>query len=85
MRETDKCLAKRLYAMLTPYVQVIGWLVVAVPVVLGGISLAQKAEAFDTRLTSLEASQRSYGEKQDVINTVINTKLDTVIYFMRRK
>jgi len=80
-REDDKCLAKRLYARFTPYIQLGGWLVVAVPAVVAAYTLLGDAQAFNSRLNSIEAAQAQYAQKQDMINT----KLDTVIQLVRRK
>lgn len=81
MRETDKCLVKRLYAKFTPYVQFGGWLALAIPAGFSLVVLIQKAQAFDGRLTAMEQAQLEYTAKQDVLIG----KLDTVLYFVRKK
>ena len=58
-RQEDRCIAKRVYNAATPYIQLLGWAAVAIPIMLGGYALADKALAFDARLTELEQAQRS--------------------------
>ena len=44
-RQSDKCIAKRLYETATPYVQVIGWIAVAVPALYAAFSFYFTAQA----------------------------------------
>lgn len=80
-RDEDKCLVKRLYARATPYVQVFGFFVVAIPSGMSASQLIGDARAFDSRLSAVEQAQFKYSEQQEIIKG----KLDTVIYFVRRK
>lgn len=73
-RITDNCWVKRQWDRFTPYVQVWGWLIVAVPAIWGITVLAPKAEAFDGRLTVVEQQ-----------NVIVNQKLDLVIQLLGRK
>lgn len=73
-REEDKHPLTRLWNRFTPLIQTWGWLSIIVPVVMLVCVLVPKAQAFDMRLGTLE---RQYA--------VINGKLDTVIFLMRRK
>ena len=75
-REEDKCLAKRLYRAATPYVQLIGWLGVAVPVVMLLYSLAGKAEAYDGRITALEGSRMTTDQNIGLLNQKVDLMID---------
>jgi hypothetical protein len=74
-----KCLFKRLYDKATPYVQLLGWLVITGSVVLSGMAAAQKVEAFDGRLNIIE---RAYIDN-DKRFAVIDGKLDVLIERVR--
>lgn len=78
-RDEDKCWIKRMYSRFTPYVQFLGWAVVAVPVVISFITLADRARAFDARLTTMEKSQDNYARKQEILIT----KIDTIIRLVK--
>lgn len=80
-REEDQSTLKKLWIRITPLIQIGGWLTIAVPVVLGLGSLINQAQAFGERLTTVETAQASYTAKQDLIIT----KIDTILYFVRRK
>lgn len=72
-RITDNCWAKRVWDKFTPYVQVWGWLIVAVPAVWGVMVAVPKAEAFDGRLTAVEQN-----------TAIVNQKLDLVIQLLAK-
>lgn len=70
-----KCLAKRLYEIATPYVQLIGWLVVMGTLTTAGIALVQQVEAFDGRVSALE---QAFIESDKRL-AVMDGKLDVLI------
>lgn len=80
-RGEDKCLIRRWYAAATPYIQVLGFFMVAIPSGISATQLIGDARAFDGRLTSIELAQRDYAGQQ----SVIIARLDTVIRLMRGK
>lgn len=73
-REEDTCMMKRWWKWATPYVQIIGFFIVAIPTIYATTVLTAKAQDFDGRLTTTE---RNYLQ--------ISTKLDTAIFLLRRK
>lgn len=68
-----RCIVKSLYSKLTPYVQMTGWVVI----LFGILALADKATAFDGRLTTMEAAFNRI--------IVVEEKLDLVIQLLRNK
>lgn len=76
-REEDSCFVKRAWRVATPYVQVIGWIIVAVPVLLSFGNLVNSARAFDERLTAVETSVQKLA--------AVDQKLDLVINLVRSK
>lgn len=75
-REEDACLAKRLYRIATPYVQLIGWLGVAVPLVFMAYGLAEKAQAFDSRISTLESSRTNTDQNIAMLNQKVDLLID---------
>ncbi len=77
-----KCLAKRLYELATPYVQLLGWLIVTGSVVISGIAIVQQVQAFDGRITALERAfietDKRYVETDKRL-AVMDGKLDIVV------
>lgn len=55
MRHKKDCVMKRLYDMATPYVQIIGWAVVAVPILYGSAVYLHTTLAYGDDITSLKA------------------------------
>lgn len=80
-RDEDACIIKRLYNRATPYIQVVGFFAVAIPSGISATQLIGDARAFDSRLSLIEQAQYRYAEQQKVIEG----KLDTVLYFVRKK
>lgn len=75
------CIIKRLYATFTPYVQFAGWLAVLIPACVTMYVLAEKAAAFDGRITALERAQQSTASSLERIDE----KADLIIEFLRVK
>lgn len=80
-RAEDKCWIKRMYVRFTPYVQAWGWATLAIPIAMALYGIApnvnaamQKNDEQDQRLTKIEQNQAQ-----------ISGKLDTIIYFVKRK
>jgi hypothetical protein len=73
------CIAKKIWAWGSPYIQVIGWLVLMSSVLYKGTSLADAASKFDERITKLESS---YTESDKNFSN-LETKLDTVIDLLK--
>lgn len=80
-REEDKCFIKRLWAKATPYIQMGGWLLVAIPAFMSAVKLFGDAQAFDSRLSAVESTLQHTAHQYDTLNQ----KLDTVIQLIRRK
>ena len=66
-REEDSCLARLWYKWGTPYLQVFGWLFVAVPAIYAATVLTEKAQAFDGRLTAAEHNYMLLNQKMDTM------------------
>lgn len=66
-RKEDRCLVTRLYALATPYLQLVGWAFIAVPFVILVATLIPKAEAFDSRLTATEQNYILLNQKVDLL------------------
>lgn len=75
-----QCLAKRLYSAATPYVQLLGWLAVLIPAMVTVYTLAEKASAFDGRLTALERAQIDTSSRLERIDE----KTDLIIEFVKK-
>lgn len=78
-RRIPACFTKRVYSLLTPYVQIAGWLAVAIPATISAAQLIGDARAFEQRLNTVEQAQASNTVKIDRISD----KLDLVIHFVR--
>lgn len=63
-----------IYERFTPFIQVIGWMVVAIPVLWTAFCGVNKVLAYDTRLSFLETQDKTY--KDEIIE--VNTKVDKV-------
>lgn len=72
-----KCIVKQLWAWGNPYIEIAGWFILMGTVILSGLSLAEKAAAFDQRLTSLEQNR---GESAQDIK-LLNQKVDLIMDF----
>lgn len=67
--------------MATPYIQMGGWLIIAIPACLSATKLFSDAQAFEARLTAVEQAQVKTSEQYDILGQ----KLDLVVSFMRHK
>lgn len=81
-RRADKCIALRIYEMGTPYIQLIGWVGVAVPVMFTAFTFVSSAIAFGDRIDRLEASNVVHDKENKVRDeklSNIDGKLDIII------
>lgn len=67
----------RLYSRATPYIQLIGWFFMIIPVAYSACSLIQDARAFDTRIAALEADK--YTTNQSL--ALVNQKMDIMMNY----
>lgn len=68
-----QCIIKKIWIAGTPYIQAGGWLILMITVLGNGITLIEKATAFDRRITALE---------QDKVQiALLNQKVDMILDF----
>lgn len=73
------CLMKKLYSITTPYIQIGGWAVVAVPAVFSMYSLINDARAYGERIEVLEKAKDAQGAQLQTVDQ----KLDVIIQYTR--
>lgn len=71
-RRYDKCLMRRVYDLATPYVQLIGWAGVAIPVLYVAFAFVSTASAYGERISRIEEKQASLDEIRFNLKNLMN-------------
>lgn len=85
-RETDNCIAKRIYEAATPYVQIIGWVAVVLPILFVAFTYVRDVQAYNQRIESLEEFKAESTQKIAGVDEKVNgidKKIDLMMDFWR--
>lgn len=67
---------KKVYDRYTPFVQIIGWVIVIIPIFWMAVSVIQQVMAYDGRIVNVERSQKDYETRFDRLDNKVEDMMD---------